>query len=193
MLKALYHRTLAAAAHRHARRWLALVAFVESSVFPVPPDVMLVPMVLAERDRWLGHALVCTLASVAGGCAGYLIGFAFLETVGRPVLEFYAYGGRFDEFAARYAAWGAWIVFAAGITPFPYKVITIASGVVGLDPVVFVVASLLSRGLRFFALAGLLWWFGPAIRDLLERYFGLAMILVLAALVGGFLLAGAVL
>lgn len=187
MLSDLYRRTLAAAAHRHARWWLALVAFAESSVFPVPPDVMLVPMVLADRDRWIRDAAVCTLASVAGGMAGYLIGYGLFEAVGRPVLDFYGHAGAFDSFAARYAAWGAWIVFAAGITPFPYKVITIASGAVMLDPLVFLVASLLARGLRFFLVAGLLWWFGPAIRNLLERYLGLVTVVFLVLLVGGFL------
>lgn len=186
MLRALYDRTLAAAAHPRARLWLALVAFVESSVFPVPPDAMLAPMVLADRARWLSLAAICTAASVAGGVAGYAIGLFLFEAVGQPLLDLYGHGAKFAEFAARYGEWGAWIVFGAGLTPFPYKVVTIASGAVRLDLAVFVAASVLARGLRFFLMAGLLWRFGPAIRDAVERRLGLATIVFFALLIGGF-------
>ena len=190
MLRRLYDGTLSLAAHRHALVILAAVAFIESSVFPIPPDVLLIPMVLAARRRaWL-MAAVCTLASVAGGAAGYGIGYYLFEGIGRPLLEFYGYMADFAAFQAQFNEWGAWIVAGAGLTPFPYKVITIASGVTALDPLVFMVASLLSRGLRFFLLAGLLWYFGPAIRGLIENHLGKLTMMFFATLLGGFLLAG---
>ena len=190
MLRRLYDRTLALAAHRHALVILAAVAFIESSIFPIPPDVLLIPMVLAaRRGAWL-MAAVCTLASVAGGAAGYGIGYYLFEGLGRPLLEFYGYMADFAAFQAQFNEWGAWIVAGAGLTPFPYKVITIASGVTALDPLVFIAASLLSRGARFFLLAGLLWYFGPAIRGLIENHLGKLTMMLFALLLGGFLLAG---
>lgn len=186
----LYGRVMEWARHRHAMRWLAAVSFAESSVFPIPPDVMLIPMILADRARAWAIAAVCTAASVLGGLAGYAIGFAFWEAVGGPLVAFYGYDAQMAEFAARYGEWGAWIVFGAGITPFPYKVITIASGFAALDPVVFVVASVLSRGLRFFAEAALLWRFGEPVRRFVERHLGLLGIVFVVMLFGGFLLVG---
>ena len=166
---------------------LALISFVESSVFPIPPDVLLIPMVLATPSRaWL-IAGVCTVSSVAGGLAGYAIGALLFETLGQPILEFYGYLERFAEFQASYNEWGAWIVFGAGLTPFPYKVITIASGVTGLDPATFMIASVVGRGLRFFAVAALLWWFGVPIRRFIERNLGWLTVLFFVLLFGGFL------
>ena len=188
MLKRFYNRTMALAAHRHAKWWLALISFVESSIFPIPPDVMLIPMVLARRtDAWR-IAAVCTVASVAGGCAGYAIGFFLFDAVGRPLLEFYGQMAAFDEFRAGYNEWGAWIVFGAGITPFPYKVITIASGVTGLDFLVFTIASVLARGLRFFLVTALLWYFGEPIRGFIERHLGKLTVVFFVLLLGGFVL-----
>ena len=190
MLRRIYERTMALAEHRHALLMLGLIAFIESSVFPIPPDVLLIPMVLAARRRaWL-LASVCTLASVAGGAAGYGIGYFLFDAAGRPLLEFYGYMDHFTDFQARFNEWGAWIVAGAGLTPFPYKVITIASGVTALDPVVFMVASVLSRGARFFLLAGLLWYFGTAIRAFIENHLGKLTVMFFALLLGGFLLAG---
>lgn len=146
---------------------------------------MLVPMVLADRSHWIRIALICTLASVAGGIAGYAIGLFLFDTVGQALLEFYGHGAKIAEFTAQYNEWGAWIVFGAGLTPFPYKVITITSGVTDLDIVVFVVASTLARGLRFFVMAGLLWRFGPSIRHYLERYLGTITVLFFVLLIGG--------
>ena len=186
----LYGRVMEWARHRHAMGWLAAVSFAESSVFPIPPDIMLIPMVLADRARAWAAAAVCTAASVLGGLAGYAIGFAFWEAVGRPLVAFYGYDAQMAEFAARYGEWGAWIVFVAGITPFPYKVITIASGFAALDPVVFVAASALSRGLRFFAEAALLWRFGAPVQRFVERHLGLLGIVFVVTLFGGFLLVG---
>ncbi len=175
------------AGHRHALWALAAVAFIESSVFPVPPDILLIPMVLAARERAWRIAAVATVASVVGGGLGYLIGSALFETVGRPLLEFYGQMESFQEFQAVYNEWGAWIVAGAGFTPFPYKVITIASGVVDLDPVVFMAASAVSRGARFFLVAALLWHFGPPIRIFIEKHLPLLAGLFFVLLFGGFL------
>ena len=177
---------MALAGHRHATAWLAVVSFVESSVFPIPPDVLLIPMVLAARSHAWRIALVCTVASVAGGLAGYGIGMFLYETLGRLLLEFYGHADEFESFRAQYNEWGAWIVAGAGITPFPYKVITIASGATGLDPLTFAVASLLSRGARFFMVAALLWWIGPPVRVFIERHLALVTAAFFALLFGGF-------
>ncbi len=190
MLRRIYDQTMALAGHRHALVMLGVIAFIESSVFPIPPDVLLIPMVLAARRRaWL-MAAVCTLASVAGGAAGYGIGYFLFESVGRPLFEFYGYMDAFAAFQAQFNEWGAWIVAGAGLTPFPYKVITIASGVTALDPFVFMVASLLSRGARFFLVAALLWYFGPPIRRFIEDHLGKLTLAFFALLFGGFMLAG---
>jgi membrane protein YqaA with SNARE-associated domain len=187
MLRSIYERTLAAAEHRRAIWWLAVVSFIESSVFPIPPDVMLIPMVLADRDRWIRIAAVCTIASVAGGMAGYAIGSFLFDSIGHALLEFYGYGDKFAHFGELYNEWGAWIVFGAGVTPFPYKVITIASGVTHLDLFVFVAASVMARGLRFFVVCFLLWKFGPAIRGFLEKHLGPLTIVFFVLLIGGFI------
>jgi len=186
MLRGLYDWTMALAARPRALWALAVVSFVESSVFPVPPDILLVPMVLANRAAAMRIALVCTVASVLGGLAGYGIGYFLFETVGRPLLDVYGYADRFAEFRQMYNEWGGWIVAGAGLTPFPYKVITIASGVTQLDLATFTVASVLSRGLRFFVEAGLLWYFGPPVRGLVERNLGLAATTFFVLLLGGF-------
>ena len=186
MLRPLYDYTMRLAGHRRAMPALAAVSFIESSVFPIPPDVMLIPMVLADRRRaWL-IALVCTLASVAGGLAGYAIGYFLWETVGQPIIELYGRLDQFQDFQGMYNEAGAWIVFFAGVTPFPYKVITIASGVTQLDLLVFTIASVAARGLRFFIVAALLWYFGPPIRAFIEKRLGLLFVLFCVLLVGGF-------
>ena len=186
-LRGLYDWSMAQAERPYALWTLALISFVESSVFPIPPDVLLIPMVLAAPTRaWL-IAGVCTVSSVIGGLAGYAIGALLFETLGQPILAFYGYLERFAEFQASYNDWGAWIVFGAGLTPFPYKVITIASGVTGLDLATFTVASVFGRGLRFFALAALLWWFGPPIRRFIERNLGWLTVVFFVLLFGGFL------
>lgn len=188
MLRATYDWTIRLAARPRAAHALAAVSFAESSFFPVPPDALLVPMVLARRQAAWRLAFICTLASVLGALAGYAIGAFLFEQVARPILAFYGYGGKFEEFAARYNEWGAWIVLIAGITPFPFKIITIASGATELNLVIFVAASILARGVRFYAVAGLLYWFGPPMRDFIERRLGLVFTLGLALLLGGFAL-----
>lgn len=187
MLQLLYDRTIELSAHRHALWVLAAVAFIESSVFPIPPDVLIIPMVLAARDKAWKIAAVCTVFSVLGGLAGYGIGFFLFDTIGQPLLDFYGYGDKFAKFQGYYNEWGAWIVSGAGLTPFPYKVITIASGVTQLDPFVFTVASVLSRGARFFIVAGLLWYFGQPIRVFIEANLGKLTIAFFVLLLGGFL------
>jgi membrane protein YqaA with SNARE-associated domain len=189
MLRRLYDWTMSLAAHRQATRALAGVSFAESSFFPIPPDVLLIPMVIAERRRAWQFATICTVASVLGGLLGWVIGAFLFETVAQPILQVYGYADKFAEFAARYNQWGAWIVFMAGLTPFPYKVITIASGATGLSLPIFIVASILSRGLRFFAVAGLLYWLGPPIRDFIERRLGLVFTAFVVLLLGGFVVA----
>lgn len=188
MLRATYDWAMDLSTRPKAMWAIALVAFVESSFFPIPPDVMLIPMVLAAPTRAWRIAAVCTVASVLGGIAGYGIGYFLYESVGQPLLGFYGYADRFEQFAGYYNEFGAWIVFGAGVTPFPYKVITIASGVTRLDPGTFAVASVLARGIRFFLVAALLWKFGAPIRNFIERYFGLLTIAFFVSLIGGFLL-----
>lgn len=188
MIRRLYDWTLSWAAHPRALWVLALVSFVESSVFPIPPDIMLIPMILAAPSRaWL-IAGVCTVASVAGGIAGYAIGAFAFETLGEPILTALGKADSFDGFREQYNEWGAWAVLIAGVTPFPYKVITILSGATQLSLPVFIVASIVARGLRFFLVAGLLWKFGAPIREFIERRLGLMFSLFLALLLGAFIL-----
>jgi membrane protein YqaA with SNARE-associated domain len=187
MLRRLYDWTLALAGHRHALLALAAISFAESSFFPVPPDLLLIPMVLAARPRAWVIAGVCTIASAAGGLAGYGIGYFLYEAVGRPIIEFYGAVQSFDDFQTLFAEWGWWIVAGAGFTPFPYKVVTIASGVADLDLVTFTVASVLSRGARFFLVAALLWRFGPPMRRFIEAYLPHLAWAFFLLLLGGFL------
>ena len=186
MIRALYDWSLALAAHRHATWALAIVAFIESSVFPIPPDILLIPMIVARPSRAFLLAGICTLASTLGGLAGYLIGVFLFDTVGVPVLSFYGMTDQFEVFRQTYNEWGVWAVLIAGVTPFPYKVITILSGATGLSLPVFMLASLIARGLRFFLVAALLWKFGAPIRDFIERRLGLMFTLAVLLLLGGF-------
>lgn len=186
MIRKLYDWTLGLAARRDAMVLLAVIAFLESSIFPIPPDVMILPMVLAAPQNAWKIATIATVASVLGALAGYAIGLFLFEAIGLPLLELYGYADRFTEFQTMYADWGAWIVFGAGLTPFPFKVITVASGAMALDPFVFVVAALLSRGLRFYLEAALLWKFGPPIRAFVEERLGLVATATFILLVGGF-------
>jgi membrane protein YqaA with SNARE-associated domain len=184
----LYSRTLAVAAHRHAMAALALISFAESSFLPLPPDILLVPMTLAQpRRAWL-IAAVCTVASVTGGYVGYAIGYFLFDAIGLPVLEFYHMMDKYEAFKAAFAEWGAWIIVIKGLTPIPFKLVTIASGAAQFDLVTFTLASLVSRSLRFFLLAALLWRFGEPIRDFIERRLMLVTSMIAAALVGGFVM-----
>ncbi|MFD2175317.1 YqaA family protein [Rhodobacter lacus] len=186
MIRKLYDWTMRQASGRYAWWVLAAVAFIESSVFPIPPDVLLIPMVLAARAAAWRIALVATLASVAGGLLGYAIGYGFMDTLGQPILEFYGKAEAFESLAARFNAMGGWAVLIAGVTPFPYKVITIFSGATHLDLWLFLGVSMLARALRFFVLAALLWKFGAPIRAFIERWLGLLFTLFVVLLIGGF-------
>lgn len=188
MIRRLYDWTLSWAAHPRALWVLAIVSFAESSVFPIPPDILLIPMVLAAPRQAWRIAGVCTAASVAGGMLGYAIGFFAWDSLGQPILEALGKGDSFEGFRTRYNDWGAWAVLVAGVTPFPYKVITILSGATTLSLPVFIVASLVARGLRFFIVAGLLWRFGLPIRDFIERRLGLVFTAFVACLLGAFVL-----
>ena len=189
MLRRTYDWTMALSAKRYAEAALAGVAFAESSFFPIPPDLLLIPMVLAERAKAWRFALVAAVASVVGGICGYLLGALLFEQVARPILDFYGYGAKFDAFAGLYNQWGVWIVLTAGLTPFPYKVITIASGATGLNLAVFLLASVVARSARFFIVAGLLYWVGPPIRAFIEKRLGLVFTAFMVLLVGGFVVA----
>ena len=188
VLRRLYNWTLSLAAHRRAVPALALISFTESSFFPIPPDVVLIPMVLAARARAFFIAAVCTISSVLGGIAGYAIGFFLYETIGRPLLDFYGYTDRFADFQGHYNEWGLLIVFAAGLTPLPYKVFTIASGVTGLGLVPFIAGSLISRGLRFYVIAFLLWRYGSPIRTFVESNLKVVATIFMVTLFAGFMI-----
>ncbi|MCC5780565.1 DedA family protein [Nitratireductor sp. B36] len=186
MLRKLYDWTMSLAATRHAEKALGSVSFIESSVFPIPPDVLLIPMVLSERARWLRYALICTVSSVLGALLGYAIGAFLYETVGQPILAFYGKENAFEQVAGWYNEWGGWGVLFAAVTPFPYKVLTIFSGATGLNLAVFVVVSILGRGLRFFLVSWLLYKFGAPIRTFIEKNLGLLFTLFMVLLIGGF-------
>ena len=186
MLRGLYDWTMRLAEGPRAMWALAVVAFVESSVFPIPPDVLMIPMVLARPSRaWL-IAAVATAASVAGGLAGYAIGMFAYESVGQPVLEALGKGDAMAAFNERFNGVGFWAVLTAGVTPFPYKVITIMSGWTAMPLATFLVTSILARALRFFVVAGLLRAFGPPIREFVERRLALAFTAFVVVLFAGF-------
>jgi membrane protein YqaA with SNARE-associated domain len=186
MLQRLYAHTLDIAAGPHALWALLAIAFAESSFFPLPPDLLLIPMILARPKEAWRLAALCTLTSVVGGLLGYAIGYFLFDAIGRPVLEFYNAMDAYDALKAGFAKWGVWIIIIKGMTPIPYKLITIASGVAQFPLIPFLFASVISRSLRFFIVAALLWQFGDAARGFIERRLTLITTLFAAALVGGF-------
>ena len=188
MLRRIYDWTMSLAGTRHAEKALAGVSFIESSFFPIPPDVLLIPMVIARRDRWLRLAAVCTVSSVLGAFLGYAIGMFLFETIGRPILALYGKEDAFDQVAQWYNTWGGWGVLFAAITPFPYKVLTIFSGATGLNFLIFTIVSIIGRAARFFLVAFLLKLYGEPIRIFIEKYLGLLFTLFMALLIGGFYL-----
>jgi membrane protein YqaA with SNARE-associated domain len=187
MLHRLYMRTLALAASPRAPWWLAAIAFAESSFFPIPPDALLIPMALARPDRAWRFAAVCTVASVVGGALGYAIGYFVFDQLARPLIDFYGYGERFVAFQALYADYGLWVILIKGLTPIPYKIVTIASGAAAFSFPVFMIASIITRGARFFIVAALLRAFGTPVRDFIERRLTLVTSMLAAGVVGGFL------
>ncbi len=185
-LRQLYEYVMELAGHKHAIWFLAAVSFLESSVFPIPPDVMLIPMILADRSKAWIYAIICTICSVSGGLLGYAIGYLFYDTIGEAILNMYHMHDKFDIFQSKFKEHGALIIIGAGLTPFPYKIITIASGVAKIDLAMFVITSIIGRIPRFFLLAALLWKFGEPIKKIIDKYFGLLSILFFVILVAGF-------
>ncbi|HEV7254197.1 MAG TPA: YqaA family protein [Mesorhizobium sp.] len=186
LLRRLYDWTMGLARTRQAEQALAGVSFAESSFFPIPPDVLLMPMVLARPTRWLRYATVCTAASVLGALLGYAIGAFLYEAVAQPILELYGAEESFEKVASWYNEWGGWGVLFAAVTPFPYKVLTIFSGATGLNLALFVVVSIIGRGLRFYFVSWLLHRYGEPIRVFVEKRLGLLFTLFMALLIGGF-------
>ena len=185
MLRSLYNWCIDAAGKPHAAWILAAVAFAESSFLPVPPDIMLIPMALARPDRAWRFAALCTVASVAGGMLGYFIGAELYDSVGLWLIRLYGYGDKVEAFRAAYAQYGAWIILLKGLTPIPYKLVTIASGFAGYNFGAFVGLSVLTRGARFFVEAFLLVRYGPPARGMIEKRLGMWVTIAAVALVGG--------
>jgi membrane protein YqaA with SNARE-associated domain len=186
MFKRLYHWVLSLAESERAPSALAAIAFAESSFFPIPPDVILIPMSLARPKQAWRYAAICTIASVAGGMVGYAIGALLFDTIGKWLIDAYGYGDRMAALKETYARWGALVILLKGLTPIPYKLVTIASGLLGYNFFIFVLLSVLTRGTRFFVLAGVLNRYGDPLRAALERHFALFMGIIAVTIVAGF-------
>jgi membrane protein YqaA with SNARE-associated domain len=189
MLRRIYDWCIAAADKPYALWLMGAVSFAESSFFPVPPDIMLIPMALARPQRAWIYAGVCTVASVAGGVLGYAIGSLLYDSVGQWLIGLYGYGDKVDAFRASYAHYGAWIILLKGLTPIPYKIVTITSGFAGYDIWLFILFSAITRGARFFIAAVLLNRYGETIRHHIEKRLGLWVAIGAAVLVAGFIVA----
>jgi len=189
MFDSLYRRLIALSESPRAPYVLALVAFAESSVFPIPPDVLLAPMALARPKRaWL-YAGICTIASVLGGMLGYAIGALLFDTVGQWLIHAYGYGGKMEALKEAYQKWGALVILLKGLTPIPFKLVTIVSGLLGYNFPMFVLLSAITRGARFFIVAGALNLFGDSLRVALERHFAAFIVGSVLIVVAGFFLA----
>ena len=187
-MRSLYNWTISKAQNPKAKWFLAFVSFIESSFFPIPPDVILIPMILSNRNKaWL-YSLICTLSSVLGAVLGYLIGFFFFETIGTIIIETYNLISDFNNIKNYYDQYGVWLVLAGGFSPFPYKLITITSGFFNLNFPLFILVSFVARGARFFLIAILLWYYGPKIRLLIEKNLGKFSLLFILLLILGFTL-----
>lgn len=189
MLRRIYDWCIIAADRPYALWIIAAVSFAESSFFPVPPDVMLIPMSLARPQRaWL-YAVICTVASVAGGLLGYAIGAVLYDSIGQWLIQLYGYGDKVEAFRTAYAEYGAWIILLKGLTPIPYKIVTITSGFAGYNLPLFVLFSVIARGGRFFIVAILLNRYGTWIRSQIEARLGMWVAIGAAVLVAGFIIA----
>jgi membrane protein YqaA with SNARE-associated domain len=188
MIRRLYNWTLSLAHSPYALWALAAVAFIESSVFPIPPDLLMIPMIIAAPRRAFVIAGVATVASVLGGVLGYGVGMFAFDSIGQPILQALGKAHSMEEFSTRFNDMGFWAVLVAGITPFPYKVITIMSGWTAMPLGTFIATSILARALRFFIIAALLWKFGAPIRTFIEKRLGLMFTAFCIVLVGGFVL-----
>lgn len=189
MLRRLYDWCIAAADKPYATWLMGTVSFVESSFFPIPPDTMLIPMALARPDRAWFYATVCTLTSVAGGVLGYFIGAVLYDSIGLWLIQLYGYGDKVDAFRSAYAQWGGWIILLKGLTPIPYKIVTIASGFAGYNLFLFVVLSIVARGMRFYVEAFLLNRYGPQARAIIEERLGFWTAVAAVVLVAGIIAA----
>ncbi len=189
MFKRLYRWILSLSESRHAPFALAAVAFAESSFFPIPPDVILIPMSLAKPQKALRYAAIATVASVVGGMLGYAIGALLYETLGQWLIHLYGYAEKMAALKESYAHWGALIILLKGLTPIPYKLVTIVSGLLGYNFAIFIALSIITRGARFFLLAGALNWFGDSLRAALERHFALFLGLIVVVIIAGFWIA----
>ena len=178
ILKKLYNKILLISAKPKAEVFLGTMAFTESSFFPIPPDLLLLPMALARPLKWLRLAIITTFFSVLGGIFGYFIGVFLWDTIGQSIIEFYHLENQFDLFKKNYTEKGALIVFVAGFTPIPYKLITISSGGMHLDLITFIIASFISRGARFFILTGIIRLFGDAAKKLIDKYFSILTLIL---------------
>ena len=183
-LKNIYNWTLKKAEHKNAKWYLGFISFTESSFFPIPPDILLIPMALASKAKALFYAFICTLFSVLGGILGYAIGYFFYNSLGVYIVELYHLENSFNIFENYYKEFGILIVLGAGITPFPYKFITIASGVFGLNIFLFTIVSIIGRGLRFYSIAILLYFFGKKIKLVIDKYFNILTVTFFILLVG---------
>ncbi len=186
LLRSLYDWVLHWAATPYALPALFAISFIESSFFPVPPDVLLIAMIIAVPALWFRYAFFCTLASVMGGVFGYLIGLKFMDVIGHKILDFYHLQAKFEKIGALYQQYEAWAVAGAGFTPIPYKLFTIAAGAFKIDLPIFIFASTLGRAARFFLIGFLIYKFGPAIKELIEKYFGFFSIAFFVLLFLGF-------
>ncbi|GAA6149671.1 YqaA family protein [Pseudooceanicola nitratireducens] len=185
-MRKLYDWTIRMAEHHNALWVLAFISFIEASFFPIPPDLLMIPMIIAApRRAWL-IAGVAMVSSVLGGMLGYAIGALAYEGLGQPILAAMGKGDAMEAFNQTFVDAGFWAVLGAGITPFPYKVITIMAGWTGMPLATFIVTSIIARGLRFFIVAGLLFYFGPPVRSFIEKRLGLVFTIFFLALLGGF-------
>ncbi len=170
----------------HAQWALFWIAFMESSFFPIPPDVLLIAMAVSVPAKALRYALICSAGSVLGGVFGYYIGWAFFETVGQPILQFYGAMGHYEKVQILYNDHAFWSILVAGFTPIPYKVFTIAAGAFEVPLATLVGASLIGRSARFFLVAGLFYFFGAPIKKFIDKYFEILTVIFLVLLIGGF-------
>jgi len=178
ILKHLYNKVLLISAKPKAEKFLGAIAFIESSFFPIPPDLILIPMTLSRPLKWIKLATIATLFSVLGGIFGYFIGVFLWDTIGQTIIELYHLESQFDLFKKNYNEKGALIVFIAGFTPIPYKLITISSGGMHLNLITFIIASLISRGARFFILTGIIRIFGSTAKKFIDKYFSIITIIL---------------
>ncbi len=187
IFRQIYIWTLEKANHAKAPWFLSLIAFTESSFFPIPPDIILIPMVIANRVKALWYAFICTFSSVLGAIAGYFIGSIFYSTLGVMIIKYYTLESQFIDFELLYNKYGFWVVLGASFTPFPFKFITIASGLFHLNLYLFVFVAIIGRGLRFYLIAILLKIFGNFIKNFIDKFFNLLVILFFILLFGSFI------